>query len=87
MGRPIVSTTTPGIAEIVDDGGNGLLVPPRDVGALAAAIEGLLDDPALRSEYGAAGRRKAEQQYDDHEVATRYLEEYRQVWSRAAGRR
>ena len=87
MGRPIVSTTTPGIAEIVDDGGNGLLVPPRDVGALAVVIEVLLDDPALRSEYGAAGRRKAEQQYDDHEVATRYLEEYRQVWSRAAGRR
>ena len=81
MSRPIVSTTTPGIAEIVDDGINGLLVPPRDAVGLTSAIEELLDDPALRSKYGAAGRRKAEQQYDDQLVAERYVEEYRKAWS------
>ena len=60
MGTPIVSTTIPGVAEIVEDGVNGSLVPPRDAVALASAIEMLLDNPRLRSEYGEAGRRKAE---------------------------
>ena len=46
-----------GVTDIVEDGVNGSLVPPRDAGALAAAIVALLDDPALRSKYGAAGRR------------------------------
>ena len=87
MSRPIVATTIPGVTEVVEDGVNGSLVPPRDAGALAAAIVALLEDPALRSTYGAEGRRKAEHQYDDHKVAARYVEEYRQVWSRAAGRR
>ena len=69
MSRPIVTTTIPGVTEVVEDGVNGSLVPPRDAGAFAAAIMALLDDSALRSKYGAAGRRKAERQYDDHVVA------------------
>ena len=82
MSRPIVSTTIPGVAEIVEDGVNGALVPPRDAVALAAAIKELLDNPDLRAEYGAAGRRKAEREYDDREVAQRYVEEYRRAWTR-----
>ena len=81
MQRPIVSTTIPGVAEIVEDGANGSLVPPRDVPALVTAIENLLDNPKMRSKYGAAGRRKAEKEYDDKVVAERYLSEYRRLWS------
>ena len=81
MSRPIVATTIPGVVEVVDDGVNGLLVTPRDPGALAEAIKRLLDDPALRSRYGTAGREKAEAQYDDNVVAGRYLDEYRKAWS------
>ena len=81
MSRPIVATTIPGVVEVVEDGVNGLLVPPRNPGALAEAIERLLDDPALRSRYGTMGRRKAEQQYDDNVIAERYLDEYRMAWS------
>ena len=80
MARPIVSTTIPGVAEIVEDGVNGLLVPPRDAAALAEAIEVLLGNPSLRAEYGAAGRLKAEREYDDREVAQRYVEEYQRAW-------
>ena len=87
MARPIVSTTIPGVSEIVEDGVNGSLVPPRDSHALARAIEQLLDNPELRSEYGAAGRRKAEREYDDRVVAQKYVEEYREAWSRARVRR
>src|SRR5204863_4348825 len=46
-GRPIVATTAGGIPEIVEDGATGLLVPPRDAPALAAAIVRALRDPAL----------------------------------------
>ena len=81
MGRPIVSTSIPGVAEIVEDSANGSLVPPRDVPSLVTAIEGLLDNPKMRSDYGAAGRRKAEREYDDKVVAERYLSEYRRLWS------
>lgn len=86
MSRPIVSTTIPGVAEIVEDGVNGALVPPRDANALATAIEELLDNPGLRSEYGAAGRLKAEREYDDRVVAQRYLEEYQRAWMNARSR-
>ena len=86
MGRPIVSTTIPGVAEIVEDGVNGALVPPRDSDALASAIEELLENPRLRSEYGAAGRLIAEREYDDRVVAERYVEEYRRAWMKARSR-
>ena len=85
MSTPIVSTTIPGVAEIVEDGVNGSLVPPRDADALASAIEGLLNNPQLRSEYGAAGRRKAELEYDDRQVAQAYVEEYKKAWMKARG--
>ena len=80
MSRPIVSTMIPGVAEIVEHGVNGSLVPPRNADALAYEIEKLLDNPKLRAEYGAAGRLKAEREYDDRLVAQRYVEEYRKAW-------
>ena len=86
MSRPIVSTTIPGVAEIVEDGVNGTLVPPRDAEALAKAIEELLDSPSLRAEYGRAGRLKAQREYDDREVARRYVEEYQRAWTKVRSR-
>ncbi len=53
---PVVSTAVSAIPEIVADGVNGLLVPPEDPAALAAALERLLRNPALRAGMGAAGR-------------------------------
>lgn len=43
IGRPIITTDAPGCRETVEDGGNGLLVPPRDAGALARAMIGLIE--------------------------------------------
>ena len=86
MSRPIVSTAIPGVAEIVEDGVNGTLVPPRNAVALAEAIENLLEDSQLRAGYGAAGRLKAEREYDDREVARRYVEEYQKAWTKARSR-
>jgi glycosyltransferase involved in cell wall biosynthesis len=56
-GLPVVGTRVNGIADLVRDGETGLLVPPADPVALAAALERLVRDAALRQALGAAGRR------------------------------
>jgi glycosyltransferase involved in cell wall biosynthesis len=55
QGLPVVATRAAAIPELVNDGVHGRLVPPADVGALAAAIEALARDPAARRRMGAAG--------------------------------
>jgi L-malate glycosyltransferase len=56
-GLPVVATRVGGSPEIVEDGVNGLLVPPADAEALAGAICRLLDDRTLANNLGQAGRR------------------------------
>ncbi len=58
-GRPLVASDVQGLGEIVTDGRTGLLVPPADPAALAAAIGRLLDDPGLAARLGVAGRADA----------------------------
>lgn len=55
-GCPVVACATGSTPDIVDDGFNGLLVPPRDAEAMAAAIDRLLSQPALAREMGRAAR-------------------------------
>jgi len=57
VGRPVVSFDVDGAREVVFDDKTGYLVPPKDVGALTAALEQLLADAALRQRLGAEGRR------------------------------
>ena len=61
-GRALVSTAVGGLADVVEDDVNALVVPPRDVPRLRAAIERLLGDPALRSRLGASARERAQQE-------------------------
>jgi len=76
MGKPLVATDVPGCREVVLDGVNGLRVPPKDPVALAAAIETLLENPALRAEFGAASRRLAEERFSDRGVVRAILQLY-----------
>jgi glycosyltransferase involved in cell wall biosynthesis len=62
-GRPVVATRVGGLRDLVVDGKTGLLVPPRDVQALRAALERLLADPELRRRLGAAGRTRAAERF------------------------
>jgi glycosyltransferase involved in cell wall biosynthesis len=55
-GKPVVATAVGGTPEVVTDGENGLLIPPRDAPALTGALERLLADPALASRLGAKAR-------------------------------
>ena len=61
--RPIVATTAGGIPEIVEDGVNGLLVPPRDAQALADAILRALEDGELRRRLGDAGLARVNERF------------------------
>jgi glycosyltransferase involved in cell wall biosynthesis len=75
-GRPLVATDMPGCREIVRDGANGLLVPPRDAAALAAALERLIANPELRRTYGASGRALVEAEFAIEHVIARTFQVY-----------
>ena len=59
MGKPVVASDIAGYAAVASDGVDGVLVRPRDDGALARAILGLLRDKPLRESMGAMGKIKA----------------------------
>jgi glycosyltransferase involved in cell wall biosynthesis len=70
-GRAIVTTDWPGCRDIVSHGDNGLLVAPRNVTALAAALEKLIGDSVLRNKMGERGRIRVETEGfgEEHVVA------------------
>ena len=63
-GLAIVATDVPGVNEVVRHGVEGLLVPPQDPRALAAAMAVLANDPAGRERMGRAGRLRVERDFD-----------------------
>ena len=67
-GRPCITTDAPGCRDAVAEGETGLLVPPRDAYALAAAMRRFCEEPALARTMGAAARRRAEQRFDVRQV-------------------
>ena len=60
---PVLASRTAAIAELIEDGVNGRLVPPDDPRALAAALAALIRDPAARMAMGRAGRRRVLEQF------------------------
>jgi glycosyltransferase involved in cell wall biosynthesis len=63
-GLPVVASDVGGLRELVVDGETGLLIPPGDATALAAALSHLIEDRDLRPALGAAGRARAEELFD-----------------------
>jgi len=74
MGRPIITTNTPGCKETVIPSVNGFLVPPKDSGKLAMAMETFVRQPELAAKMGKASRKIAEEKYDVHKVNKVILE-------------
>lgn len=69
MGRAVITTDVPGCRETVEHGVNGLLVPARDVPALASAMEQLILSPELVAMMGEAGLNRARQKFEAGSVA------------------
>ena len=78
-GRAIVATNVPGCREAVRHHENGLLVPARDATALAAALRLLIENPALRRQFGLRGREMAEQEFSIEKITTETLALYRKL--------
>jgi len=81
-GRPVVSADVgTGVAWVNQHEVTGLVVPPRDVGQLASALNRLLGDPALHARLGAAGRARVEQEFTFAKMLDRIDALYQQVLS------
>lgn len=78
-GKPVVTTKTGAIPEIIDDGVNGLLVDTRDITGLAEKIELLLVNASLRQSLGDAARKKFLQNYTLEEFELRMKETFDRV--------
>ena len=78
-GLPIVASHVGGIPDVVQDGESGLLVPPEDIPALAAAIGRLLADSDLRRQLGEKARQRVVSDYSLNAATTRHLDLYREV--------
>jgi glycosyltransferase involved in cell wall biosynthesis len=79
-GIPVIATAVNSIPEVVQDGRNGLLIPPGDLPALVAAMTRLLDDTDLRHRLG-------QQAFEDHAALyelTAYTKRLKKVWQEAA---
>jgi len=81
-GKPVVSTALPsGVPWVNRDGETGLVVPPGDVPALAAALSRLAGDAGLRQRMGAFGRQRVLDEFTADRMALRAVEVYRDVVS------
>ena len=81
-GRAVVASDVGGLPEIVAAGETGLLVPPGDAAALAAAIVELARDPVRVRAFGAAGRRRALESFSQERCTTRTAELYEEALGR-----
>jgi glycosyltransferase involved in cell wall biosynthesis len=77
--RPIVTFDVPACREIVTNEENGFLVPSRDVRRLGEAIAALVDDPVLRKNMGALGRRRVLREFSQEHVAAQTLSVWKEL--------
>jgi glycosyltransferase involved in cell wall biosynthesis len=80
---PVVATAVGGTPEAITHGVEGLLVPPEDPPALAAALLEYLDDPEKRVTAGEAGRKRIEAEHTLDVMLDAYLDFYRRAGAAA----
>jgi len=80
-GQPVVGTRVGGIVDLVHDGRDGVLAEPDDVASLAAGLQRMIGDPALREQL-ARGARETIAPYDWRIVAEQYLDLFRKLVAR-----
>jgi glycosyltransferase involved in cell wall biosynthesis len=80
-GLPAVATAVGQVPEVLDDGRAGLLVCPRQPGALAEALLKLLRSPELRSSLGATFQRRVQERYSQHAVLDQVIRIYETLFA------
>ena len=80
-GTAVVASRVGGIPEVVSDGETGLLVPPDDPAALAAALNALVSDPGRAGAMGAAGRKRAAAEFGWDAIAAQTVALYTELTS------
>ena len=80
-GRPIVATAVGGNVELIEDGTSGLLVPPDDPEAVAAAIKRLLSNLALSSGLATAARERVSREYSCRAMIQQHVDLYQRCAS------
>jgi glycosyltransferase involved in cell wall biosynthesis len=78
-GLAVVATSVDGTPELVFDGDTGVLVPPGEPEALAAAVMALLADPSRAAQLGAAGRRRAVAHFSHQRNTQAYVDLYTRI--------
>jgi glycosyltransferase involved in cell wall biosynthesis len=86
LGVPVVATEVGGPREILTEGREGLLAPPRDAVAWAAAVAQIVRSPDGGIEMGRAGRRRVEEAFTTAHHAARMLDVYERTISKRAGK-
>jgi glycogen(starch) synthase len=81
-GVPCIASRVGGLAETVQDGVTGILVPPEDVSGLAGAIAGVLRDPSRLQLLGTNAQSMAGERFNMDKCAERYLKLYRDLVGR-----
>lgn len=79
MAVPIIATCVGGVAELVDDGETGLVVPPDDPAAIATALGVVAADENRRRRMGAAGAKKISDRFSPDIVADRLVQIYEEA--------
>lgn len=94
MGKPAIASSVVGCVDVVVSGETGLLVPPRDAAALAAAMTACCEDPALAQGYGTAARTRITRMFAPETVWEPLLQLYVEMtnaaaamWGSSAGKR
>ena len=78
-GTPVIATDLPGVRAVVEQGVDGLLVPPGDAGALTQALSAMLADPEEARVMGCAGRAKVVREYRWEVIGDRLEALYRET--------
>lgn len=76
MGMPIITTDSVGCRDVVENGKNGFLVPPKDPKALADAMEQFVLRPGTASKMGEQSRRRALEKFDSRKIVAQILKYY-----------
>jgi glycosyltransferase involved in cell wall biosynthesis len=80
-GLPVIASAVNGSVEVLEDSQSGVLVPPKDVDALARAIESLIESPEERRRLGHAAPARAAREFSVESM----VDGYRRVYERVLG--